>query len=183
MCDMYVLYSVSRAGCIWPAPHSLSPVFKHIPALLMSETLAEECWAHKQHFFLTLETWLTPFSLPLPVESKQTPTPGWNDEQTPLRTGELHKQQQLSLPIRFALSHSFCVTSKHVLLHKETQDFTNIHAPSLFPIYRYYWVGVMFFILGLGTLLPWNFFMTASLVKTRPHKIWHNMKHMLGFQW
>lgn len=123
------------------------------------------------------------FSLPLPVESKQTPTPGWNDEQTPLRTGELHKQQQLSLPIRFALSHSFCVTSKHVLLHKETQDFTNIHAPSIFPIYRYYWVGVMFFILGLGTLLPWNFFMTASLVKTRPHKIWHNMKHMLGFQW
>lgn len=123
------------------------------------------------------------FSLPLPVESKQTPTPGWNDEQTPLRTGELHKQQQLSLPIRFALSHSFCVTSKHVLLHKETQDFTNIHAPSIFPIYRYYWVGVMFFILGLGTLLPWNFFMTASLVKTRPHKIWQNMKHMLGLQW
>lgn len=130
-----------------------------------------------------LETWLTLFSLPLPVESKQTPTPGWNDEQTPLRTGELHKQQQLSLPIRFALGHSFCVTPKHVLLHKETQDFTNIHAPSLFPIYRYYTVGLMFFILGLGTLLPWNFFMTASLVKTRPHKIWHNMKHMLGFQW
>lgn len=31
------------------------------------------------------------------------------------------------------------------------------------PQDRYYWVGVMFFILGLGTLLPWNFFMTASL--------------------
>lgn len=153
MCDMYVLYSVSRAGCIWPAPHSF--------------------WKRGWPFF----------SLPLPVESKQTPTPGWNDEQMPLRTGELHKQQQLSVPIRFALSHSFCVTPKHVLLHKETQDFTNIHAPSLFPIYRYYTVGLMFFILGLGTLLPWNFFMTASLVKTRLHKIWHNMKHMLGFQW
>uniref|UniRef100_A0AAX7V179 Solute carrier family 29 member 2 n=1 Tax=Astatotilapia calliptera TaxID=8154 RepID=A0AAX7V179_ASTCA len=31
------------------------------------------------------------------------------------------------------------------------------------PQDRYYMVGLMFFILGLGTLLPWNFFMTASL--------------------
>ena len=28
-------------------------------------------------------------------------------------------------------------------------------------------VGLVFFILGLGTLLPWNFLMTASLVRTR----------------
>lgn len=31
------------------------------------------------------------------------------------------------------------------------------------PQDRGYFVGVIFFILGLGTLLPWNFFMTASL--------------------
>ncbi|CAK6965286.1 equilibrative nucleoside transporter 2 [Scomber scombrus] len=31
------------------------------------------------------------------------------------------------------------------------------------PADRGYLVGVFFFILGLGTLLPWNFFMTASL--------------------
>jgi len=31
---------------------------------------------------------------------------------------------------------------------------------------RYNAVWIIFFILGLGTLLPWNFFMTATMVKT-----------------
>lgn len=33
---------------------------------------------------------------------------------------------------------------------------------SLFPRYNAVWI--IFFILGLGTLLPWNFFMTATMV-------------------
>lgn len=33
------------------------------------------------------------------------------------------------------------------------------------PIPRYKAVWLIFFMLGLGTLLPWNFFMTATLVR------------------
>lgn len=36
-----------------------------------------------------------------------------------------------------------------------------------FPICRYKAVWLIFFMLGLGTLLPWNFFMTASQVRLR----------------
>lgn len=33
------------------------------------------------------------------------------------------------------------------------------------PIPRYKAVWLIFFMLGLGTLLPWNFFMTATAVR------------------
>lgn len=33
------------------------------------------------------------------------------------------------------------------------------------PIPRYKAVWLIFFVLGLGTLLPWNFFMTATKVR------------------
>lgn len=35
----------------------------------------------------------------------------------------------------------------------------------LYPLHRYKGVWLIFFILGLGTLLPWNFFMTAREVR------------------
>lgn len=38
-------------------------------------------------------------------------------------------------------------------------------APLFSPIPRYKAVWLIFFMLGLGTLLPWNFFMTATLVR------------------
>lgn len=42
------------------------------------------------------------------------------------------------------------------------------HLVSLpFPIHRYKAVWLIFFVLGLGTLLPWNFFVTASQVRLR----------------
>lgn len=39
--------------------------------------------------------------------------------------------------------------------------------PLPFPIRRYKAVWLIFFMLGLGTLLPWNFFMTATQVRLR----------------
>lgn len=38
-------------------------------------------------------------------------------------------------------------------------------APFSSPILRYRAVWLIFFMLGLGTLLPWNFFMTATRVR------------------
>lgn len=37
-------------------------------------------------------------------------------------------------------------------------------APLSSPVPRYKAVWLIFFMLGLGTLLPWNFFMTATQV-------------------
>lgn len=34
-----------------------------------------------------------------------------------------------------------------------------------FSLFRYKAVWLIFFVLGLGTLLPWNFFMTATQVR------------------
>lgn len=38
-------------------------------------------------------------------------------------------------------------------------------APLSSPLPRYKAVWLVFFMLGLGTLLPWNFFMTATMVR------------------
>lgn len=65
---------------------------------------------------------------------------------------------------------------KHMLfIKKQEKELTECLRNSLNPFWkspcRYFGVWLIFFMLGLGTLLPWNFFMTATVV-------WH---HFLSF--
>lgn len=41
-----------------------------------------------------------------------------------------------------------------------------------FSLFRYKAVWLIFFVLGLGTLLPWNFFMTATQVRLGAGRHW-----------
>lgn len=45
-----------------------------------------------------------------------------------------------------------------------TETLGRRDAPSHKMSFRYFGVWLIFFMLGLGTLLPWNFFMTAIMV-------------------
>lgn len=65
---------------------------------------------------------------------------------------------------------------KYILFNiKQQKELTEHWRNSLSPFWkspcRYFGVWLIFFMLGLGTLLPWNFFMTATVV-------WH---HFLSF--
>lgn len=49
----------------------------------------------------------------------------------------------------------------------DAQTHTSPHPDWHYGVCRYFGVWLIFFMLGLGTLLPWNFFMTATTVWTR----------------
>lgn len=58
----------------------------------------------------------------------------------------------------------------HRRVRDSQKQYLSLTLPSflskaLCPVHRYKAVWLIFFILGLGTLLPWNFFMTAREVR------------------